>query len=195
MRFCRIAPVVLGLCFSSAIAYSQAEATATQKFRIDAFGMLSYVRPDFGGALKNAGGTVGADVSMPGFGRWEPGLEFRALGSGGRVSNQYLYSGGPRLTGTYGRFMPYADLLIGYGTIKYNRPDVFNGVPYTQDNSLVYAYGGGLDYVVARHWALRADVLAQRWKVGQNDAAFHPLAMSVGVRYRFHFHSKTSPGE
>lgn len=193
MRFCRLAFVLLGLCVWTASGWAQSDPTATQKFRIDAFGMLSYVRPDYGGALKNAGATVGGDISMPGIGRWQPGIELRALGSGGRVSNQTAYLFGPRIAATYGNLQPYVNFEIGYGSIKFNDPLVFNGVPYVKDNSLVYAYGGGADYSLSTHWALRGDVLAQRWKTGASEGPFHPLAISAGVRYHFHFHSKTSP--
>lgn len=155
--------------------------------------MLSYVRPDYGDAKKNAGGTVGAEANIGGMSHLRPSVQFRAVGSGGRLSDQYAYSIGPRAEFPFGHFRPYADFLFGYGIIKYERPQIVNGKPYTSDNSLVYTYGGGLDYELSRHWAIRADLQRQRWKVGDNNPAFHPVQMSLGVRYRFHFHNKYGP--
>ncbi|MBS1813681.1 MAG: outer membrane beta-barrel protein [Acidobacteria bacterium] len=188
---------LITLCALAAIATAasaQANATARQKIRLQAFGMLSYVRPDYGGALRNAGGTIGADANIGAFGRLEPGLEFRVLGSGGRVSNQYTYTVGPRVELDYGRFHPYATFQIGMGTIKYNNPEIINGVPYAKDNSIVMGYGGGLDYQLTPRWAVRADAIVQSWRVDPQSPKFHPMAFSLGVRYRFHFRGKHGPG-
>lgn len=173
--------------------HTQAQPTAKQKIRLQAFGLLSYVRPDYGGAHKNAGGTVGADANIGNFGRIEPSLEFRVLGSGGRVSNQYSYTVGPRAELDFGNFHPYVMFLFGYGAIKYNNPEIINGVPYKQDNSLVKAYGGGLDYMLNPRWAIRADAQVQSWQVDSAAPKFHPMAFSLGIRYRFHFVGKTGP--
>lgn len=177
----------------AASAHAQAKPTAAQKVRLQAFGLLSYVRPDYGGALKNAGGTVGADANIGNFGRLEPSLEFRVLGSGGRVSNQYSYTIGPRAELDFNRFHPYGMFLIGFGSIKYNNPEIINGVPYKQDNSIVKAYGGGLDYLLNERWAIRADVQRQSWQVESSSPKFHPTAFSLGIRYRFHFTGETGP--
>jgi len=177
-----------GLLLLAPACIGQAAAPAgVEAMRLQAFAMLSYVRPDFGGALKNAGGTVGADLNIGSFGRFEPSLELRAVGSGGRVSNQYAYSGGPRIEARYGPFRPYVDFLVGYGIIKFNRPVDPN---YKQDNSIVTTFGGGVDYALGRSWALRADLQRQSWQYDEAVPAFHPLQISGGLRYRFHFRNK-----
>ena len=175
-------------------AVGQAESTSWQKMRLQTFGMLSYVNPDYGGAKKNAGGTVGAEMNFGQFfHRVEPSLELRAVGSGGRVSNQYVYSAGPRVELDYGKLHPYALVTVGYGKIKFATPTIFPSGPYAFDTSTVITYGGGVDYVLNPTWALRAEVTRQNWQVGQNTPPFYPTSVSLGVRYRFHFHDKTSP--
>ena len=178
----------------AARAVGQAESTSWQRMRLQTFGMLSYVNPDYGGAKKNAGGTVGAELNFGQFfHRVEPSLELRAVGSGGRVSNQYVYSAGPRVELDYGKFHPYGVFTVGYGKITFATPAVFATGPYVFDTSTVFTYGGGLDYTLNRTWAVRADVTRQSWQVGQTAAPFYPTTVSVGVRYRFHFHDKSSP--
>jgi hypothetical protein len=185
------AAVALFLLAPACIGQAAAPA-GVEAMRLQAFAMLSYVRPDFGGAKKNAGGTVGADLNIGSFGRFEPSLEVRAVGSGGRVSNQYAYSGGPRVEARYGPFRPYADFLIGYGIIKFNKP---KPLTYTQDNSIVMTFGGGVDYALGRSWALRADIQRQSWQIDKAVPAFHPIQISGGLRYRFHFRNKNGGPE
>ena len=175
-------------------AMAQAESTSFQKIRLQAFGMGSYVNPDYGGAKKNAGATLGGDVNFGQlFHRFEPSLELRAVGSVGRVSNQYVYSGGPRVEFDYGRFHPYALATFGVGQINYAVPVMYPSGLYTHDSSMVTTVGGGLDYIVSPRWAVRADLTMQNWKVGTEAPGFSPTAVSLGLRYRFHFHDKTSP--
>lgn len=186
-----VAYVVLLTLGLSGKAQAQAVPTARQQVRVSAFGMVSAVNPKYGGAKKNIGGTVGADLNLWGIGsRLSPSFEFRAVGSGGRVSNQYAYLVGPRLEARFGRFHPYGDFLFGYGKIVFNRSDTPS---YQRDKAFVMAYGGGVDIDLSRNWALRVDGQAQRWRLTQYQPAFYPLQGSVGVRYRFHFHNKYSP--
>lgn len=187
--------IALGCILAPFTAGAQQSSTASKRLHLQAFGMLSYVRPDFGGALKNAGGAVGvdADVSLPRLSRLDAGLEFRAIGSGGRVSNQYAESFGPRLVYNIGAFHPYGDFLIGAGQIHYDLLPIPADPKYNGDNSLVYTYGGGVDWSIARYWAIRADAQQQRWNVGTIFPTFHPDQFSLGIRYELHFRNRFGP--
>lgn len=168
---------------------AQAAGTATQMLRLQAYGMASYVRPDFGGALKNAGGTLGATLNAVTLFPAEIGLDVRAVGSGGRVSKEFFYGGGPRAQFDLGRVQPYAAVHLGYGRIDFQYPPT---PTYTYDNSFVVGYTGGVDVQVrpGSAWALRAEVERQRWKLSKLSPPFYPLAISVGVRYQFRFGSR-----
>ena len=169
---------------------AQAAGTASQGVRLYAYGMGSYVRPDFGGALKNAGGTLGGTANVLTFFPVELGFDLRAVGSGGRVSDQYFFGGGPRAQVDLGRFQPFAQFHVGYGRLDFQQ---VTKPGYTHDQSLVKAFGGGLDCKLSRSWAVRAEVERQSWHFSGYVSPFSPLAISGGVRYQFHFRSRTGP--
>lgn len=171
-------------------AESQARGTAEQQVRLQVFAMPTYVRPNYGRTVTNFGASVGGDANFNT--RWQPvqiSAEFRALGSGGDVVNEYVYSVGPRLLLDLGRIQPYGDFLFGYGSIHFNQ----STNSYKQDNSAVYSYGGGVDVRVSDSWGVRADVQRQQWQISHNQPVFHPTQGAVGLRYQFHFRSRNGP--
>ncbi len=188
---------VVAVSLALAATAQRTQSTASKAVQLQAFGMFSYVRPAFiHDNRPNWGGGAGADLNFHqiGYTRLRPGVEVRATGSSGPTSNQYTYGGGPRLVLDLGRFQPYGDLLFNYGSIDFNHPPDPN---YTHDMTDVLSYGGGVDIVLDRagssSWAVRADVQSQQWKLGHISPEFQPLAVSVGVRYEFHFRDKYSP--
>jgi hypothetical protein len=173
-----------------AVLQGQATGTAYQGIRLYTYGMGYYVRPDYGGALKNAGATVGGTANVYTLYPFELGVDLRAVGSGGRVSKEYFFGGGPRVQVDLGRFEPFAQFHVGYGRIAFQ----YVTTPgYTHDQSLVKAYGGGLDYRLSRSWAVRGEVERQSWFFSGYTYSFYPLAVSAGVRYQFHFHNRLGP--
>ena len=168
----------------------QATGTAYQGVRLFAYGMGSYVRPDFGGALKNGGATVGGTANVFTFHPVELGMDLRAVGSGGRVSKEYFFGGGPRVQIDLGRLQPFAQFHVGYGRLTFQQVTTPG---YTHDQSLVKAYGGGLDYKLSRAWAVRGEVERQSWNFSGYVYSFYPLAVSAGVRYQFHFQNRFGP--
>ncbi len=172
-------------------AHSQATQTADQRIRIKAFAMASYVRPDYGGALKNGGGTVGTDIDgfrlLP---HTDIGMDIRYTASEGRVSNQYLFAGGPHISFNAYRFRPYVDYLIGVGDAHFNQsPDP----AYTYDETRTRGYGAGFDYGITRFWSVRADAQRQRWRFSVRAPPFNPVEISVGAAYQLHFRSRYGP--
>jgi len=171
--------------------HGQATATASQRLHLQGFAAVSYVRPDYGAARKNAGGMVGIDADLIHFGPVETDLDIRVTGSGGRVSNQYTYGGGPRFILSHGPVRPYADVLLSYGTIVLANPVVPS---YTKDHTFVLSYGGGADILLNEAWAVKADIQSQRWVLDDRAPAIHPLAISVGLRYQLRFHNRHDAG-
>lgn len=84
---------------------------------------------------------------------------------------------GPRYHMTFGRFQPYAKGLVGFGRFNY---------PYNlgQDNDLVIAPGGGLDYRLTNRLRLRlADFEYQLWPQF-HYGALSSYGVSSGIRVR-----------
>ena len=189
---------LFGLLALPTAGRGQASATADQAIRLQAYGMVSYVRPDYLGHVSNFGGTAGVTVNAFSFAGFEPGLDFRILGShgspgtgfDGNTTNQYVFSAGPRLQYDLGNFQPYAAFHLGYGKLVFTN----SGDPnYTHDNSTVYAVVGGVDYRVSRSFSLRAEAEGQRWRLTPAAVPFHPVAVSLGVRYQLHLRNRFGP--
>jgi hypothetical protein len=71
---------------------------------------------------------------------------------------------------TWGRYTPYAKVLIGWGS-----GDFLSG--RAED----IAYGGGLDYRLNKKLSLRVDFEQQRWRT---TPVLHPYVGGVGVVYK-----------
>lgn len=189
VRSLQLALLTMAACLPARLA-GQATGTAAQGIRLYAYGGGSYVRPDYGGALRNAGATVGATANLYTVYPVEVGVDLRAMGSGGRVSKEYFFGGGPRVQVDLGRLQPFAQFHVGYGRLAFQ----YVTTPgYTHDQSLVKAYGGGLDYRVSRAWAIRGDVERQSWRFSGYTYSFFPLAVTAGLRYQFHFRNLRGP--
>ncbi len=182
---------LVALAAPAAAHGQRAEETAHQLIRLKAYGMFSYVRPDYNGSTHNSGGTIGGNIDgfriLP---RTEIGMDVRYTFSNGTITDLYYYGGGPRVSFNAGAFKPYADFLFGHGTGTFNTTTDAN---YKQDVSAVPTYGGGFDYQLTRSWAVRADIQRQRWRYGIHQPYFYPAVVSVGASYQFHFHTRNGP--
>ena len=168
------------------------QETARQRIRLRAYGLFSYVDPDFQGDKRNLGATFGGDIDalrlLP---HTDLGLDVRYSFSSGNVLNQRFFGGGPRLSLDVGRFKPYVDFILGEGEGTFN---MSTEPTYTHDKTGSPTYGGGFDYQLTRSWAIRADIQRERWRFTVKQPYFYPVAASVGASYQFHFHSRTGPG-
>ncbi|MEO8736051.1 MAG: hypothetical protein ABI380_05890, partial [Edaphobacter sp.] len=83
----------------------------------------------------------------------------------------------------YGRFMPYAKALFGFGQFKFQYPSQYpSAATYTYG---VYAFGGGLDLRATRHINVRAfDFEYQKWPSFRQNG-LTPIVMTVGAAYTF----------
>jgi opacity protein-like surface antigen len=176
-------------------ARAQADFSAQRPANVLVFGGYSYTMPDYNSGHNN-GVTFGADYNRSFGSRVVPGLEARVNLNSGPYVNEHTYLVGPRAQVKYRRYHPYADFLVGLGTIHYPNYDLGR---YVDDSGFTYAAGAGVDVDLVRHFALRADYHFESWNLGQNvtikpdgsNFTLSPRTLMVGVTYRIPFRSWT----
>ena len=159
--------------------HAQAVPTATKSGTIEAGAGVTLLDPDY--APKNDGGvtawvdgdffhfyhvTIGVDIQ----------LNFTGVIAPDDIGeNSYLV--GPRFSHRFfGKYQVYGKIDFGRGTISnqlYKTSSSFNIVP---------AFGGGVDYHLARHYNVRAEVVEQKWP-NFEPHTLSPITASVGVLY------------
>jgi Outer membrane protein beta-barrel domain len=163
--------------------------------QINIYGLYSLVNPDGKGALDyppgtsfpasvvnsvgswNQGGSVGADFRLGRFIFGQPALGVRYTISTGNFGKESTYVFGPELHYAFGRFRPYGNVLLGVGDVTYHGTNF-------EDNSIVYQFGGGVDYHVNRRLSLRlVDFQYQLWNLGTHEypAGFLPGQPAVSI--------------
>jgi hypothetical protein len=171
--------VFLGvLFFFSNLLSAQNLPTAKQSLDVSVFGGYTYLSPDYG-SYNDHGFLIGADVGRP-IKRVLTSIDARYSHATGDGVGEDTILGGPRVELRKRRFNPYADFLIGYGTISFTHPTS----SYTGDNSVVFAFGGGLNYQVYRNISVKGDLTYQYWKLGNANSYMTPVAISAGIAYR-----------
>jgi hypothetical protein len=186
------------LFISAPVLYAQASPTATKPAAASVFAAYSLVSTDRklplntqaatnSESTKNSGFTFGADISLNLPHGFIPSLEGRITVAPGSFVSENTYGGGIRLEHRFQYFHPYADFLVSYGTISF--PQLHSSQP--NDNSIVPATGGGLDYNLTPNWATRVDYQYEFWKTGMN-VSFNPSVLTIGVVYRVPRHSYQS---
>jgi hypothetical protein len=177
--------------------------------QINVYGLYVPVKTDFNSTLDYPGGAAppadlfdangwnqgisgGADFRLGRFIFGQPALGARYTYSSGTYGKQKTFMVGPELHYIYGRFRPYGDFLIGPGNITYKSGQT--------DNSIVYEFGGGLDYHKSRRLNFRLiDFQYQLWDLGSHyyppgfmpgapgqtiDTKLKPYTLSFGVVIR-----------
>jgi hypothetical protein len=184
-----VLPITLIMLFASAPKqiWSQAAETRVREAGLSVFGGYSLLSPDYG-PTKNSGFFVGGDYTW--FKRFlSPSLEVRVKVAPGDTVGERTYGGGLRVEHQFARFHPYADFLVSSGTITFANPRAIGSVgPAGYNNSVVYSYGGGVDYDFTNHWAARVDFQQESWDLEEiPDVTLAPRVLSLGVNYRFSF--------
>ncbi len=169
----------LGACCCVGAAHGQAEPTAVRKAGISIFGGVSVVKPRYSGDT-NYGAVLGADFTRY-YRRFAPSLEVRYTDTSGGTVGESTLQGGLKVEKDFGRYRPYGEVAVGYGSITFQHPVIYSSGPYSSDNSFVYAGGGGLDYRITSTVALKGDLQVQSWKLGTEISGFKPVAATVGV--------------
>jgi opacity protein-like surface antigen len=99
----------------------------------------------------------------------------------GETEDNYL--AGPRyLVGTFGKFQPFAQCLVGFGRMQY---------PFNIGSGQYFALapGGGANYRISRKWTVRGEYEFQFWPGSPNFAnepahQITPNGFHVGIAYR-----------
>ncbi len=165
---------------------AQATAARSREASLSAFGMFTHLTPDYGGPVKAF--TVGGDYTRF-FQVLSPALEFRYKDSAMGTVSEKTYGGGIRVERSFSYFRPYADFLISKGTINFAQKYYIGANGTGTNGSVVYSYGGGLDYDFADQWAVRVDFQQESWNVNKSpDVTLGPRALSFGILYHFRFH-------
>jgi hypothetical protein len=177
--------------------------------QINVYGLYALVKTDFNSALDyppktpppasyqdangyNQGVSGGADFRLGRFVFGQPALGARFTYSTGTLGSQRTFLFGPELHYIYKRWRPYGDFLIGPGNITYSTGQ--------KDNSIVYEFGGGVDYHKNRTLNFRVvDFQYQLWDLGNHyyppgflpgqpgvyiDTKLKPYTLSFGVVVR-----------
>ncbi len=168
---------------SSPSSSAQATRTASKSSDISVFGGFEAAHPDYG-PYNSYGGMFGADFTRYIHFRVEPSLEFRANFHSNIAVDEHSYLVGLRAAVPFGIFKPYADFLVGPGTIHFP----YN-IGYTGDNSVVYSYGGGVDIHLIGNFAGKIDIQAQHWNTGEDT--YSPTLGTIGVVYTLPFRPRT----
>jgi hypothetical protein len=172
--------------------FPQGIPVATQQMQLSAFSTITPTSTGLGQG-KNLTITAGADIAFVGLRRVRSVVEIRGSYpiAAGNVDKQKSFVAGPVIECTVGRFRPYADFLIGKGSINYlSGGYVFGSDKYISSSTVVYSPGVGLDYSTTHHFALKADLQYQRWDVPvASSGHINPTVVSLGGKYMFDFNS------
>ena len=195
----RISLVILAVLFGSVSVLAQSSD------RIEVFGGYSLVNPDY--SLVKAGATSGWNASanfkvhrmlgfVADFSGFYPSLGIRGGGSGTAVTDtftqkSYVSLFGPQVSIQLRRITPFAHFLIGVAHLGSEKD---NGMAFGNPNlksptALSYATGGGVDYSLTRHLALRGQVDWLHVGFTSNDDQVHLVhsgtRISTGMVFRF----------
>jgi opacity protein-like surface antigen len=173
-------------------AHGQAIPAASRTVGASAFAGYTYVHPDFGPAIANNNGFIaGVDLT-----RFIERNKFQAAVSiEGRINinhgatvDEKTYLFGVKVEKAYKkRYHPYADFLVGPGTIDFHVFPQYFFEP--SDNSIVYSYGPGVDVDVYRNFALKVDYQFTHWDLSR-DFTLTPGVLDIGVKYNLPFRSR-----
>lgn len=190
-----------GLLLACGLAMAQSPEQADH---LEVFGGFTYVDPDF--SLVSGNGVKGWNASANfkarrwiGFVSDVSGFYARYTsppneGSAKSSGDAYSFLFGPQASLEWGRFRPFLRVLTG---VTHVGAQTFAGLPsntFKSDNAWTYAQGGGLDYSLTRHTAIRGalDLFYVRLTpIGDGDPGANYVKnrwtarISTGVVFRF----------
>ncbi len=165
--------------------YSQASPTASRVADLQAGGNFNFASPDY------------TQKTFKGFGFYSTldfrdhlGIEAEFHQVNDPTSSEGIYERtyeiGPRYVMHFGRFSPYAKVMVGRGV--FNFPPAPSNPTGGAEANLAYnmwAGGFGTDYRLRRSINLRADYEFQQWG-SFPPHGLTPRALSIGIAYHFH---------
>jgi hypothetical protein len=168
----------------------QALPTATQALQLSVFGGFGGVYTGLSGG-KNLDVLAGADLGLPPVHGIRPTIELRGAYpvDSGEVDSQKNILGGIKTEFLLRRRLrPYADVLFGRGEIDYNGGYQFANQIYLLTTTNVYSFGGGVDYDLTEHFALRLDGQFQKWGYAPTASGnIYSKTGNAALVYRFNF--------
>lgn len=177
-------------------ALAQSSATATQALKLSAFAGGTGTFTEIEGG-KNLGITAGLDLTFQTLSRrFKPSLEMRGTYpiDDGHVASEKYFLGGVKVEYPIHRYHPYGDILFGQGEIDYQNGGFIVPVNanvslnYISSDSFIYSPGGGLDYDITPHFALKIDAQFQHWNVPVlASGSSWARSGTIGVVYNFDF--------
>jgi len=179
--------LALAVC---SLVHAQAFPAASRPFALSAFGAATGTFTGLSGG-KNLGITAGGDLSFRPYHFFYPSVEVRGTYpiDGGNVDSQENILFGVKVERLYRNFHPYADFLYGRDKIDYEHggyPNPAGTLLYLDSISNIFSAGGGLDYTLTEHLALKIDAQYQRYGAPVTPSGtLYSTPLSIGVVYRF----------
>lgn len=171
-------------------ALCQSSPAGVRVLDLSAFGTITGTYTGLNGG-RNLGVTAGADLGFHQFGPFVPALEVRGTYPfiTGDVAGVRNLLGGVQVSYPVKRISPYVDVLFGRGSIHYENggfPNPTGTYQYLRSPSNVISPGVGVNYMMNRRIAIKADLQLQRYNVPViASGSVYTRPFSVGVVYHF----------
>lgn len=160
--------------------HAQAAPTAFRRTAIQVGAAVSSYTLDYGDGHEE-GFTVYGDVDLSRHFGVEALYRNASIRTPGDIGENHLLIG-PRFHIEKGRFSPYAKILLGRGTINFQKGFFLKD---SSDSYLAEAIGGGVDFHFRRHINIRLiDLEYMRWP-NFPPHGLTPYGGSVGLAYSF----------
>lgn len=181
------------LCFAlaaSSLLRAQAIPAASRPFALSAFGGATGTFTGLSGG-KNIGITAGGDITFKPYHRYYFSGEIRGTYpvDDGNVDSQQNFLFGVKVERYFNNFHPYVDFLYGRDKIDYEHggyPNPAGTLLYLDSVSNIFSAGGGLDYTLTDHFALKIDGQFQRLGTPvTSSGSIYSAPITIGVVYRF----------
>jgi opacity protein-like surface antigen len=175
---------------SSSLLRAQAIPAASKPVALSAFGGATGTFTGLGGG-KNIGITAGGDITFKPYHRFYFSGEIRGTYpfDSGKVDSQKNFLFGVKVERYYNNFRPYVDFLYGRDEIDYKNggfPNPAGTLLYLDSVSNIFSAGGGLDYTLTDHFALKIDGQFQRLATPvTTSGSIYSKPITIGVVYRF----------
>ena len=174
--------ILIFICLlgGASMLHAQASATASRRADLKVGGGLTTAASDYGNRFN--GGAAYFDFDFTAHFGVEGQFHFVRDGSGNGLYEK-TYEIGGRYFRTYGRFVPYAKIMVGRGVFNY--PAYVPGGPHPNLAYNLWASGAGVDYKALPRLYVRGDFEYQCWTGFPPTGPLTPSLLTVGVAYHF----------
>jgi hypothetical protein len=173
---------LLGLLALAPLVHAQAVYTADRKSSIEVGGGINYIQPDYA-AKSIIGASFWGDYNFTRL------IGVQAEANLGTIITptdiqQISFLVGPRVSYHRNKFTVSGKFMFGIGNITNNPADIPNFAANSNNNPFgVLAFGGGVEYRVARKIAIRPiEIEVQKWG-NFEPHTLSPMVYTFGVSY------------